>query len=93
MTKAQVGAMLATEGLVVSTIGLIVGLTLGFAISLILIHVVNRQSFHWGMELSLPWLALASFAVVLIGASMLTALTSGRHALGKDIVLAVKDDW
>ena len=93
MTKAQVGAMLATEGLVVSAIGLIVGLTLGFAISLILIHVVNRQSFHWGMELSLPWLALAGFAMLLVGAAMLTALTSGRYALGRDIVLAVKDDW
>jgi putative ABC transport system permease protein len=67
MTKTQVGAMLATEGLVVSTIGLIVGLTVGFAISLILIHVVNRQSFHWGMELSLPWLALAGFATLWSG--------------------------
>jgi putative ABC transport system permease protein len=93
MTRRQVGAMLATEGLVVSAIGLAVGLTLGFAISLILIHVVNRQSFHWGMELSLPWLALASFGLLLVGASMLTALASGRHAMGRDIVLAVKDDW
>jgi len=93
MTRAQVGAMLATEGLVVSAIGLAVGLTLGFAISLILINVVNRQSFHWGMELSLPWLALAVFALLLVGASMLTALASGRKAMGRDIVLAVKDDW
>ena len=93
MTKAQVGAMLATEGLVVSAIGLFVGLTLGFAISLILIHVVNRQSFHWGMDLSLPWLALASFAIVLVTTSVLTALGSGRYAMGRDVVLAVKDDW
>ncbi len=62
MTRRQIGAMLATEGFVVSAIGLAVGLALGFAISLILIHVVNRQSFHWGMELSLPWPALAGFA-------------------------------
>jgi putative ABC transport system permease protein len=93
MTRRQVGAMLATEGLVVSAIGLAVGLALGFAISLILIHVVNRQSFHWGMELSPPWLALATFGMLLVGASMLTALGSGRHAMGRDIVLAVKDDW
>jgi putative ABC transport system permease protein len=62
MTRRQIGAMLATEGLAVSCIGLAVGLALGFAISLILIHVVNRQSFHWGMELSLPWTALAGLA-------------------------------
>jgi putative ABC transport system permease protein len=93
MTRRQIGAMLTTEGFVVSAIGLAVGLTLGFAISLILIHVVNRQSFHWGMELSLPWRSLGGFALVLSCLSMLTALMSGRYALGVDVVREVKDDW
>src|SRR5205085_11511537 len=66
MTRRQVGTMLATEGLAVSGVGLGVGLALGFAISLVLIYVVNRQSFHWGMALSVPWtlLATASGAVL-----------------------------
>jgi len=93
MTRRQIGGMLATEGLAVSAIGLAIGLALGFVISLILIHVVNRQSFHWGMELALPWPALAGFGLVLLGLSMLTALVSGRQAMGADVVRAVKDDW
>jgi putative ABC transport system permease protein len=93
MTRRQVGAMLATEGFVVSAIGLAVGLTVGFAISLILIHVVNRQSFHWGMELSLPWRSLGGFAIVLCSLSMATAIASGRYALGGDVVREVKHDW
>jgi putative ABC transport system permease protein len=93
MTRRQIGAMLATEGFTVSAIGLVVGLTLGFAISLILIHVVNRQSFHWGMDLSLPWPALAGFAAVLLVLSTITALASGRQAMGEDAVRAVKEDW
>ncbi len=93
MTRRQIGTMLATEGLAVSAIGLAIGLILGFAISLILIHVVNRQSFHWGMELSLPWAALAGFGAALLGLSMLTARISGRQAMGADVVRAVKDDW
>jgi putative ABC transport system permease protein len=93
MTRRQIGGMLATEGLAVSAIGLAIGLALGFAISLILIHVVNRQSFHWGMELTLPWSALAGFGLLLLGLSMLTALVSGRQAMGADVVRAVKDDW
>src|SRR5205085_9799106 len=60
MTRRQIGAMLAGEGLAVSGIGLLVGLGLGSAISLILIHVVNRQSFHWGMSVSVPWATLAT---------------------------------
>ena len=93
MTRRQIGAMLATEGLAVSGIGLAVGMTLGFAISLILIHVVNRQSFHWGMELSLPWPALTGFGVVLLALSTITALAGGRQAMGEDPVRAVKEDW
>jgi putative ABC transport system permease protein len=93
MTRRQVGAMLATEGFAVSGIGLVVGLALGFAISLILIHVVNRQSFHWGIELALPWPALAGFAFVVLAASTITAIASGRQAMGEAAVHAVKEDW
>jgi len=93
MTRRQIGTMLATEGLAVSGIGLAVGLVLGFAISLVLIHVVNRQSFHWGMELSVPWAGLAGFGLLLLALSTLTALASGRQAMGDEVVRAVKEDW
>jgi putative ABC transport system permease protein len=45
------------------------------------------------MDLSLPWPALAGFGAVLLGASTLTALASGRQAMSADVVRAVKDDW
>jgi putative ABC transport system permease protein len=93
MTRRQIGAMLATEGLIVSAVGLFAGFGLGWLISLVLIHVVNRQSFHWGMELSVPWLALAGSAVVVLGLSIVTALASGRQAMSRRAVLAVKEDW
>ena len=93
MTRRQVGAMLASEGLAVSGIGLAVGLGLGSAISLILIHVVNRQSFHWGMSVSVPWATLAAAALVVLALSTLTAWASGRKAMSDDVVRAVKDDW
>jgi putative ABC transport system permease protein len=93
MTRGQVGAMLAAEGFAVSAVGLAVGLAIGWLISLILIHVVNRQSFHWGMELHVPWAGLGVFGVFLLVLATLTALVSGRQAMGKDVVKAVKDDW
>ncbi len=45
------------------------------------------------MELSLPWPALAGFGAVLLVLSTITALASGRQAMGEDAVRAVKEDW
>ncbi len=93
MTRRQIGAMLASEGALVSALGLALGLALGWVISLVLIHVVNRQSFHWSMELHLPWGLLALLAAALLSLATLTALASGRHALGVDVVRTVREDW
>jgi putative ABC transport system permease protein len=93
MTRRQIGAMLATEGTLVSALGLALGLALGWVISLVLIHVVNRQSFHWSMDLHLPWTLLAVLAAALLVLAILTALASGRRALSVEVVRAVREDW
>ena len=93
MTRAQISAMLAREGLLVSALGLSVGLVLGWLISLVLIHVVNRQSFHWSMEVYLPWGNLLLFALGLLALATLTAVLSGRQAMTGDAVRAVREDW
>src|SRR5436190_320767 len=93
MTRRQIGSMLAAQGLLVSALGLAVGLTLGWVISLVLIHVVNRQSFHWGMELHLPWQLLAEFVAVMLVLATFTAIASGRQAMSGEAVRAVKEDW
>ncbi|MBS0315571.1 MAG: hypothetical protein JSR49_00435, partial [Proteobacteria bacterium] len=69
------------------------GLALGLGVSLVLVRVVNPQSFHWTMDLLLPWgrLLLLCGAVVLAGTA--TARIAGRAAAGRDAVLAVKEDW
>jgi putative ABC transport system permease protein len=93
MKRSQIGAMLAMEGALVSALGLAAGFALGWLISVVLVHVVNRQSFHWSMEMHLPWASLAEFAVLMLAAATVTALWSGRSAMGRDAVLAVKEDW
>jgi len=85
--------MLATEGLVVSGIGLSVGLALGWLMSLILIFVVNRQSFHWSMELHIPWLPLLALGFALLLLATVTTLLSARSVMSGNVVRAVKDDW
>ncbi|HET7764733.1 MAG TPA: ABC transporter permease [Burkholderiales bacterium] len=93
MTRGQIGVMLAGEGLLVSLLGLAVGLALGWLVSLVLIDVVNPQSFHWGMELHMPWRLLGEFVAVMLTLATLTAIASGRQAMSAEAVRAVKEDW
>ena len=93
VTRGEIARMLAFEGAALGTVGVLTGLVVGFVVSLILIYVVNRQSFHWTMDLHVPWLLLAVLSLVLIAAAALTAALSGRQAMGEDVVRAVKEDW
>lgn len=93
MTRRQVSAMLSVEGLLSASLGTAVGMVLGWAISLVLVHVVNRQSFHWSIDLHMPWRALAVLAVTMLAAATLVGALSGRSAMGRDIVRSVREDW
>jgi putative ABC transport system permease protein len=92
-TRSQLGAMLAIEGSVLGALGVVVGLVTGAIVSLILIYVVNRQSFHWSMDLHAPGALLTFLAAVLIACAALIAVLSGRRAMSTDVVRAVKEDW
>jgi putative ABC transport system permease protein len=92
-TRAQVGAMLAIEGGALGGVGVLAGLGTGAFVSLILIHVVNRQSFHWSMDLSIPFGLLATLSAALIGSGALMAMIAGRQAMSREAVDAVKEDW
>jgi putative ABC transport system permease protein len=91
--KSQVRAMLAAEGGLLALLGAAVGLLLGAAISLILIHVVNRQSFSWSMELHPPYALLAGLTFTLVALAIVTAVVSGKEAMGIGPVRAVREDW
>ena len=93
MTRAQIGAMLAAEGGLLAVLGVAVGLALGGGISLILIHVVNRQSFNWSMDVHVPFGLLSGLSIGLIFLAAITAWFSGREATGIGPVRAVKEDW
>jgi len=92
-TRGQILGTVAGEGLAVSSMGAMLGLALGLAVSLVLVKVVNPQSFHWTMDLLVPWGRLAWLCLGVVAAGTLTALIAGRHAAGHDAIMAVKEDW
>jgi putative ABC transport system permease protein len=93
LTRRQILTVVAGEGAAWTLMGSVAGLGLGLVVSLVLVHVVNPQSFHWTMDLVLPWLRLLGLCAAVVLAGTVTAWLAGRAAAGKDAVLAVKEDW
>jgi putative ABC transport system permease protein len=93
LTRRQILQVVASEGAAWTAIGAVAGCALGLLVSGILVHVVNPQSFHWTMDLTVPWLRLALLCCAVIAAGTVTAWLAGRAAAGHDAVLAVKEDW
>jgi putative ABC transport system permease protein len=93
MLRRQIVGMLASEGILTSAFGVIYGLALGTALSLVLVYVINRQSFNWSIDLAIPAWQLAVLSATLIAAAAVTAVWSGRAAMSQDAVQAVREDW
>ncbi len=81
MLRRQVVAMLASEGVLMSSLGVLYGLILGGALSLVLVYVVNRQSFNWSIDFAVPLWQLGVLSLTLIAAAAFTAVWSGRSAM------------
>ncbi|MDZ7937315.1 MAG: ABC transporter permease [Rhodoferax sp.] len=93
LTRRQILQVVALEGAAWSALGSLAGVGLGLAVAVVLVKVVNPQSFHWTMELNLPWMRLMALGAAVVLAGTVTAWLAGRAAAGRDAVMAVKEDW
>lgn len=93
MTRREVGRLITLEGVLTAAAGTSLGLAAGAAVAVVLIEVVNRQSFHWSMDLNLPVGGLLVFAGTVIALAGLAARVSGHQAMRGSAVLAVREDW
>lgn len=93
LTRRQILGVVALEGLAWTALGALAGLALGLAVSVVLVKVVNPQSFHWTMDMALPWARLLALCLAVVAAGTGTAWLAGRAAASRDAVQAVKEDW
>ena len=92
VTRRQLQSLLALEGGLVTALGVAAGTICGLALSAILVYWVNPQSFHWTMDLSVPWwLVLPILALVLV-AGTATAAISARAATRGEILRGVRHE-
>ena len=93
LSKRQIHRMLVLEGSLLTGFGIVTGFILGMAISLILIFIVNPQSFRWTMQLHMPWAWLSVMALAMLGAAVATVFSASRRAAASNVIRAVREDW
>jgi putative ABC transport system permease protein len=93
LTRAQVLLVVTGEAAAWLAAGVLLGLAVGLCVSVVLVHVVNPQSFHWTMPLQVPWPRVALLCATVLALGTATAAWATRHAVSRSAVLAVKEDW
>lgn len=92
-SKTDVLRQLSAESLLVLLIAVVWGLLLGLAIAAVLVFRVNPQSFHWTMELRLPWTELAVAAALLVALGSLAAVATAQRMMAPRLRQSLQDDW
>jgi putative ABC transport system permease protein len=93
LRRRDVQAALGYEGALLGTFGAAYGLVVGIALSLVLVYVIDRQSFHWSFSWVIPAAELAVVTVTIVITAAATAVLSARAATGGSAVNAVREDW
>jgi putative ABC transport system permease protein len=81
--------VLAEAGLL-GLVANVVGALAGLALSLILIHVINKQSFGWTIQFVFPGRLILDYAALTVGASVLAGLLPAWRACRVPIAEAVR---
>jgi putative ABC transport system permease protein len=80
MTRGQVAGMVVAESAGMGVAGSIAGTGAGFALALLLIHVINKQSFGWSITWQSPWRHVATSVALVMVTALLAGLYPGWRA-------------
>jgi putative ABC transport system permease protein len=78
--RRQIVKMVVAEALMIGGVSQIVGLAVGMALSLILVFVINQQSFGWTIQWHVPWMFLLQMSFLTVLATTASALVPARRA-------------
>ena len=92
LSAGQLRTMLVLESAILGVASTAAGLVMGYALSWILINVINKQSFGWTIDFHTPVALIAASLGVTLLASALAGLAPARMANRIHIASAIKSE-
>ena len=91
-SRRQVGAMMVGEASLLGIASTAAGVAAGLAVGVILVEVVNRQSFGWSLSLELPWVDVLGLAAWVVVACVLAGLAPAAAALALEPAEVLREE-
>ncbi|MDT3777754.1 FtsX-like permease family protein [Nitrospira sp. MA-1] len=85
VSRPQIQGLIFWESCYVAGLGAGLGILVGLALSVLLINVINKQSFGWTIQFTLPWETLGMAVLVALLAAFLGAWGPARWASRQSI--------
>jgi putative ABC transport system permease protein len=92
VTTGELRTMLVLESTILGIASTVAGIVMGYALSWILIYVINKQSFGWTIQFHTPVALIATSLGVTLAASALAGLVPARLANRIHIPTAIKSE-
>jgi putative ABC transport system permease protein len=80
------------EATAIGGLGSALGLLSGGAMSLVLVYVINRQSFGWTIQMHTPWAFLTGAIALILATTVLAARHPARLAAATDAAAVLKEE-
>ena len=78
--RRQVQRVIVIEAALIGAVSQAIALVVGLALSVLLVYVINVQSFGWTIQFRVPVLFLLQVSVVVIAATAVAGLYPARRA-------------
>jgi putative ABC transport system permease protein len=88
--RKQIERTILIEAGMIGFFSHLLGLLCGFLLSLLLIHVINKQSFGWTIQFSIPFWSLMGFFALVMVASVLAGFIPARRAAKMNAVESLR---
>jgi putative ABC transport system permease protein len=92
MSAGELRTMILLESALLGVASTVAGVVMGYALSWILIYVINKQSFGWTIAFHTPMTLIVSSLAVTFAASVLAGIVPARVAARIDIGNAIKSE-
>ena len=91
-TRRQIRRMIVVEAVILGAVSQAVGVLIGMALAVILIFVVNVQSFGWTIQFHIPWWFLVHSTVIILAVTALCGLYPASRAANIEAVRVVREE-